>query len=78
MTAIELMRPELEILLEQASRRGAEEAIRRLLMYNYQDAAKRLGVCENTIRKRIREGKIKSADGRISEAEIQRYLTKSH
>jgi hypothetical protein len=72
---IYLLRPELEHLLIQAAQRGAETAIRRLVTYNYADAANRLGVCENTLRKRIRERKIHPVDGRITEAEIQRYLT---
>ncbi|MDR0576942.1 MAG: hypothetical protein LBI87_05290 [Candidatus Accumulibacter sp.] len=64
----------LEDMLHQAARRGAEEALRRMSVYDLAGASKRLGMCENTLRKRIRDKKIIPVDGRITEIEILRYL----
>jgi hypothetical protein len=61
-------------LLVEAAHLGAEQAIVALVSYNLKDAAKRIGITPKTLSKRILEGKIKSTDGRISGAEIKRYL----
>ena len=50
------------------------KAISALVSYNIKDAAKQIGITPNTLTKRILEGKIKSVDGRITGAEIKRYL----
>ncbi|WP_459614380.1 hypothetical protein [Bordetella sp. 2513F-2] len=72
--AITLAPSELGELLTQAAERGAALAIDALAVYHLQDAAKRLSMSYNTLKKRIAEGKIKPVDGRITGAEIRRYL----
>lgn len=61
-------------MLVEASRQGAHLAIEDIVCYHYKDACERLGISYNTLQKRIREGKIKPVDGRITGAEIRRYL----
>lgn len=61
-------------LLVEAARMGAENAIIALVSYNLTDAAKQIGITPKTLTKRILEGKINSVDGRVSGAEIKRYL----
>ena len=73
-TVITITKQELEALLTRAAKRGADEAIAAMVIYTYTDAAKKLGICYNTLKKHIVAGKIKSIDGRITGAEIQRYL----
>jgi len=73
-TVISLAPGQLDVLLEQAARRGAEIAIADMVCYHYKDACKRLGISYNTLQKRILEGKIKPVDGRITGAELRRYL----
>jgi len=65
----------LETLLERAAVRGAQKAIEDMSCYNYKEACKRLGVCRNTLKKRIEAGEINPINGRISETEIRRYLS---
>lgn len=64
----------LQNLLAEAARRGAEQAFRRFVRYNYTEAAKLLDITPKTLSKRILEGKIKSVDGMINGEEIDRYL----
>ncbi len=64
----------LESLLTEAARRGAAQAIEDMVCYHYIDACERLGISYNTLQKRIREGKIRPVDGRITGAELRRYL----
>lgn len=71
---VSLSRAALEGLLQRAAEIGAERAIVSLVTYQYMDAAKQLGICTKTLMKRIHEGKIKSVDGRITGAELLRYL----
>jgi len=66
---------ELEALLERAAKRGAEQALEAGICYNYKETCKRLGISYNTLQKRLQEGKIHQVDGRITAAEIRRYLT---
>lgn len=61
--------------LVEAARMGAENAIVALVSYNLKDAAKLIGITPKTLTKRILEGKINSVDGRVSGAEIKRYLS---
>jgi len=65
---------ELEALLERAAARGAQQAIDSLVSFNYKEASKHLNISPDTLRKRLLEGKIQQVDGRISAAEIHRYL----
>ncbi|WP_241131118.1 hypothetical protein [Achromobacter xylosoxidans] len=65
---------ELQRLLVEAARQGANHAIEGLVCYHYNEACERLGVSYNTLKKRIQEGKIRSVDGRITGGEIRRYL----
>ncbi|MNV42128.1 hypothetical protein D3C71_1337880 [compost metagenome] len=44
------------------------------MCYHLKDACTRLGISYNTLKKRILEGKIQVVDGRITGAEIRRYL----
>lgn len=67
----------LEKLLQEAAKRGAAQAIDDLVCYHYKDACERLGISYNTLQKRIREGKIRPVDGRITGAEIRRYLSQA-
>jgi len=73
-TAVTLAPGQLGVLLEQAARRGAEIAITDMVCYHYKDACQRLGISYNTLQKRIMEGKIHPVDGRITGAELRRYL----
>lgn len=65
---------QLRELLEEAARRGAHTAFEELTLYHLKDACARLGMSYNTLKKRICEGKIHCVDGRITGAEIRRYL----
>lgn len=65
---------ELQAMLEQASKNGAQQMFNDIAVYNMTESAQLLGISMNTLRQRIREGKIKPVDGRITGAEIMRYL----
>lgn len=65
---------ELQRLLVEAARQGANHAIDDLVCYHLKDACARIGISYNTLKKRIREGKIQAVDGRITGAELRRYL----
>ena len=71
---VTLHEDQLRQLLEEAARRGAHTAFEELTLYHLKDAAARLGMSYNTLQKRILEGKIETVDGRITGAEIRRYL----
>lgn len=43
--------------------------------YHLKNACKQLGISYNTLQWRILEGKIRPVDGRITGAELRRYLT---
>jgi predicted DNA-binding protein (UPF0251 family) len=66
---------ELQRMLVEAARMGANLAIEDMVCYHYKDACERLGISYNTLQKRMLEGKIKAIDGRITGAELRRYLT---
>ncbi|OZI56781.1 helix-turn-helix domain-containing protein [Bordetella genomosp. 4] len=74
---ITLETTDFERMLEEAARRGAERAIEDMVCYHYQDACARLGISYNTLQKRIKEGKIRPVDGRITGAELRRYLSQA-
>lgn len=65
---------ELQRMLVEAARLGANHAIDDLVCYHFNEACERLGISYNTLKKRILEGKIRPVDGRITGAEIRRYL----
>ena len=65
---------ELQRMLIEAARIGANYAIEDMVCYHLKDACRRLGVSYNTLQKRIMEGKIQPVDGRITGAELRRYL----
>jgi hypothetical protein len=65
---------EIEGLLERAAEKGAKRAIMALVTYNLGDAAKQLGISLPTLAKRVKERKITVVDGRITGAELMRYL----
>lgn len=74
---VTLERHELKAMLVEAAKLGASHAIEDMVCYHYKDACKRLGISYNTLQKRIQEGKIKPIDGRITGAELRRYLSMS-
>lgn len=74
MTKMTIERFELQAMLREAARQGANLAIEDMVCYHYKDACKRLGISYNTLQKRILEGKIRPVDGRITGAELRRYL----
>ncbi|WP_322995222.1 helix-turn-helix domain-containing protein [Castellaniella sp.] len=61
-------------MLAEAAHRGASRAIEDMVCYHFNEACARLGISYNTLQKRIREGKIHPIDGRITGAELRRYL----
>lgn len=65
---------ELRALLVEAARLGANHAIEDMVCYHLKDACARLGISYNTLQRRIQEGKIRPIDGRITGAEMRRYL----
>ena len=75
MTTITIEQFELQKLLVEAARQGANHAIDDLVTYNLIDAADRLGISYPTLNRRINEKKIRPIDGRITGAEIRRYLS---
>lgn len=71
---ITIGRLELYELIREAGEEGARQAIMSLVTYNYTDAAKQLGISPKTLARRVEEKKIRAIDGRITGAEIMRYL----
>ena len=64
----------LQNMLIESARRGAEQAFRRFVRYNYTEAARLLSITPKTLSKRVMEGKLKATDGLITGEEIDRYL----
>ena len=79
-TMLRQQQAEIEVLkdtiaaIEKNTDYWVNKAISALVSYNIKDAAKQIGITPKTLTKRIMEGKIKSVDGRITGAEIKRYL----
>lgn len=71
---ITLEEAKLDKMLEEAAKRGAERAMDDMMTYRLVDAAERLNMSYATLSRRIKEGKIHAKDGRITGAEIRRYL----
>lgn len=69
---------QLEGMLTRAAEMGARQAVMCLVTYNLSDAAKQIGISSKTLSKRIDEKKIKVVDGRITGAELMRYLKENH
>lgn len=69
-----IARHDLQALLIEAARLGANHAINDLVVYNLMDACQQLGISYNTLKTRMAQGKIRAIDGRITGAEIRRYL----
>lgn len=65
---------ELQKMLVEAARIGANHAIEDMVCYHLKDACKKLGISYNTLQKRLLAGKIVAIDGRITGAELRRYL----
>ncbi|SET59984.1 hypothetical protein [Thorsellia anophelis] len=65
---------ELEELLAKAAEKGAKRAFETWALYNLKDACVKLGVSYPTLKRKILEGKIKTVDGKITGAEILKYL----
>lgn len=76
MTTITIEQFELQKMLVEAARQGANLAFEDMVLYTMQDAAAKLGISYNTLLRRVQEQKIRPVDGRITGAEIRRYLTK--
>jgi len=73
---ISLEQTDLQRMLIEAARMGANLAIDDLVTYNLKDASDRLGISYPTLLRRIKERKIRPVDGRITGAELRRYLSK--
>lgn len=73
---ITIQQHDLQKMLVEAARMGANQAIDDMVCYHLKDACARLGVSYNTLQRRIQEGKIRPVDGRITGAELRRYLSK--
>lgn len=71
---VTLEKIELQAMLDQAGKNGAMQMFNDITLYHLTDAARLLGISYNTLQKRIQQGKIKPVDGRITGAEISRYL----
>lgn len=65
---------QLEAMLTRAAHQGAQLAIEDMVCYHYKEVCKRLNISYNTLQKRIQEGKINPVDGRVTGAELRRYL----
>ena len=63
----------LRALLIESARLGAAQAISDMKTFTLKEAAATLDMSYNTLRARIKEGKIREVDGRISGAELRRY-----
>lgn len=72
---ITLEKHELKSMLIEAARLGANQAIEDMVCYHLKDAAERLGISYNTLKKRVADGKIRTVDGRITGEELRRYLS---
>lgn len=72
--ALTIEQHELQQMLVEAARLGANHAIEDMVCYHLKDACTHLGISYNTLKKRMLEGKIHAVDGRITGAELRRYL----
>lgn len=74
MTAVTLQVDELRSLMAEATEIGFNRAFDSMVCYNYKDACLFLKISYNTLKQRILDGKIHAIDGRITGAELRRYL----
>ncbi|WZB64173.1 hypothetical protein WJ970_18270 [Achromobacter xylosoxidans] len=65
---------ELQRLLIETARQGANYALDDLVCYHFNEVCERLGISDNTLKKRTLESKVRPVDSRITGAEIRRYL----
>lgn len=65
---------QLKAMMREAAQEAARLVIDDMVCYHFKDVCKRLNISYNTLQKRIAEGKIKPIDGRITGAELRRYL----
>lgn len=68
--SVTLEKSEIQDMLDKA----AMKVFTNITLYHMTDAARMLGISYNTLQKRIQERKITVVDGRITGAEISRYL----
>lgn len=68
--SVTLEKSEIQDMLDQA----AMKVFTNVTLYHMTDAARLMGISYNTLQKRIQERKITVVDGRITGAEISRYL----
>ena len=61
-------------MLNEAAAAGAKRIFNDLAVYNKQEAAKLLRMSYMTLQIKIDSGRLKTVDGRITGAEISRYL----
>ncbi len=71
---VQIDKSEFDRMLVRAGELGAKNMLEKVAVYHITDAAKVLGISYSTLQKRIAEGKIRPIDGRITGAEISRYL----
>lgn len=67
----------LDVLLTEAARRGAAQAIGDLTCYTKEQACQMLGLSYNTLQRRISEKKIRVVDGRVPGESIRCYLSEA-
>lgn len=65
---------ELQNLLREAATAGAKILYEEMVVYNKREAAKLLRMSHVTLQNHIDSGRIKVSDGRITGAEINRFL----
>lgn len=71
---ITLPESRLREMLVEAAQIGAQRAIDDMAFYQQKEVCRKLKISQNTLRKRILEGKIKTIDGSISGAELRKYM----
>ena len=71
---VTLSQYELQEMLTDAAAAGAKRVFDDIAVYNKQEAAKLLRMSYMTLQKKIDTGRLKTVDGRITGAEISRYL----
>lgn len=71
---IELTKQDLQALLIESAKKGAEQAIKGHINLHKKEACAMLGVSLPTLNKLIKNGAIKEVDGRVPGWSIQNYL----
>lgn len=73
---IKISQDDLRKMLIEAGEIASRKVVDELVAYSLRDAAAQIGISYVTLQRRIANGKINCVDGRISGAEIRRYLSK--